>query len=289
MSFNWIKPAYETRLGNSTAKCILALIADQANADGYGYPSLDFITYNTEVSMRTVRRVMQVFIELDLLAKVDRGRRHCPGLQLNTALLGADLKAEYWRHLRAAEGRRLSEYELRDDLFADVSETAHSVSETGNSDVSKTAAEVSRTGKVVSETTPPHPLYCVPLNDPDRPNPHFPQQAIRRAERYKQRLATERACDAVTQACGFTDCRLRRTLCKVIQLESDMGEASGTIAVAMISAWQEYTSQGERLQFRWCARRFFAEGYWKNRNSWPWDVSVLREDAQRAQARLGTF
>lgn len=277
MSFTWIKPAYETRLGNSTAKCVLVLIADQANAEGYGHPSLEFIARNTEVSMRTVRRVVQVFIELELISKVDRGPKHMPGFQLNTALLGADLQADYALHLHAAEGRGAYSEELIGDASADVSQTGQAVSQTG---------------QVVSQTIPPHPLYCVPLKDPVKTLPHSPHEDIaceQRSRRIQERLARGRAIDAVMQACGFTDDRLSRTLRIAIRQEADKGEAPGTTALAMISAWQSFTSQAERLRYRWGARRFFAEGYWHKPKSWPWDASALRDDARRTEARLGSY
>jgi hypothetical protein len=91
------------------------------------------------------------------------------------------------------------------------------------------------------------------------------------------------------QGCGFTAHRLRPVLAAVIEQEADKGEPPPTTALAMIAAWSSYILQGEKLRCKWGARRFFAEGYWRESESWPWDAVVLREQQVRAQASVGSY
>lgn len=97
------------------------------------------------------------------------------------------------------------------------------------------------------------------------------------------------AVDQVMQGCAFTARRLRPALAAVIQQQADKGEPPPTTALAMIAAWKSFTNQGERVRFKWGARRFFAEGYWRNSESWPWDAAVLRDEHVRAQASVGSW
>lgn len=147
MSHEWIKPAYETRLGNPIAKSVLVLLADQVNGEGFGWPSMDFIVKLTEQNARTVRRVIQIFIRLELVMKVSRGPKRTPGMQLNLALLGTDLRAEFAKYHRASQGSK--------NGLTDRERT-----------VSQTTKTVSQTAEAVSQTVPPHPLIGRPVNDP---------------------------------------------------------------------------------------------------------------------------
>jgi hypothetical protein len=270
VSYIWLRPAYETRFGNLTAKSILVLIADQANADGQAHPSIDFIVRSTEVCKRTVLRVIQIFGELGLVTRFDRGENHTPGLQLNPALLGTDLREQYARALNAVLGKKC----LRDTMEM-VSETLEPVSETQTS-VSETQTNVSETQTSVSETFPPHPHIGGPVSVPllTHITTHAPAAAP---------SAIGFAAASVMQGCGFVDPALERVLCGVIDQETESGEETPTIARAMIEAWQKYTNQDDRLRFKWSAPKFFAHGYWKRPKSWPWDAQVLREEALTRQ------
>ena len=57
---------------------LLVLLADQVNGEGFGWPSMDFIVRLTEQNARTVRRVIQIFIRLELVMKVSRGPKRSP-------------------------------------------------------------------------------------------------------------------------------------------------------------------------------------------------------------------
>jgi hypothetical protein len=105
--------------------------------------------------------------------------------------------------------------------------------------------------------------------------------------------AYEAAVDQVMHACGFTAKRMRVTIRDVLRqevVESDQALplALAAAIVAMAEAWEDYTSQGVRLRFKWGARRFFAEGYWRNRESWPWDNEVFKLERICAEARVGS-
>jgi hypothetical protein len=252
-----MRPAGDTRLGNIPAKYVLSFMADQANADGFGYPSLGFIAHQTEINIRTVRRVFQVFIEMGLVTKVNRGPRRAPGFQLNLELLGKDLTYEFALAFAAAQSHSKSGLT---DLEEKVSQTAGVVSQTDKT--------VSGTGQTVSQTVPPHPHIGRPAKYPLRSH-------------HTQALAIERSVEAVMQGCSFVSSDIRLTLRSVVEQEADKGEDPPTTALKMIASWHRYTSQGDRLRSKWGAKRFFGEGYWDKPESWPWDATVLREEIRR--------
>lgn len=105
--------------------------------------------------------------------------------------------------------------------------------------------------------------------------------------------ALEDAVDQVMRGCGFTARRLRVVIREVLCQETQDSEKPYVLAlsealVGMVEAWEDFTSQGARLRFKWGARKFFAEGYWRNRESWPWDNEVLKQEQLQAQARVGS-
>jgi hypothetical protein len=250
---------YDTQLGNLTAKWVLFLIADQANVQGFGWPSIDFIMKITEINQRTVRRMIQIFEEIGLLTKTNRGPRATPGLQLNLDRLGLDLRAEFAYHFQAAQGKTpCFPHGLRDHPEA-VSETAQTVLETA---------------QTVSETAPPHPLKGRPVKDPLKTHPYSPQRGHAAPI---PNPSVDRALDAIMQACGFTSARLRPVLRKVVEQEADKGNEPPCCALEMTHAWQLFTGQGSVLRFKWTARRFYEEGYWRKPESWPWDEARIEE------------
>ena len=89
--------------------------------------------------------------------------------------------------------------------------------------------------------------------------------------------------------CGWTDEKLRRIIAAQLDLQEQSGEGLVETSQKMIAAWKLYKQQGLRLRFKWGARKFIGEGYWSNSESWPWDAVVLREERQRANARVGTW
>lgn len=165
MSHEIVPKAYKTRLGNLAAKSVFALIADQVNAEGFGWPSIDFIAKGTEVNERTVRRMIQVFAEMKLLSRVDRGRKCTPGIQLNMDLLGLDLRKEFADYFLNAQGKTSGSGSGLRDREGGLRDRSEVVSETGQV-VSETGEAVSETEKAVSETKPPHPHIGRPAIDP---------------------------------------------------------------------------------------------------------------------------
>lgn len=147
MSHAIITDAYRTRLGNLTAKCVLAFLADQANAEGYGYPSVPFIVRQLEMSERTVWRVIEVFVTVGLVTLVDDGVHKRRGIQINLDKLGTDLKADYAREFAAVH---------------DARSTPPTVPGTPAATVPGTPPTVPGTPATVPGTEPPHPLNGVP-------------------------------------------------------------------------------------------------------------------------------
>jgi len=100
MSAEIMSSAYKTKLGNSAAKSIVALLANQVNADGYGWPTIRLLHERLEVSARTVQRHIQVFEEIGLLGRKERrhpltGERLNDAFQFSLEKLGTDLSMEF--------------------------------------------------------------------------------------------------------------------------------------------------------------------------------------------------
>ena len=266
MSTELSRPAYATRLGNLPAKSVLVLLADQVNAEGFGWPSVDFIVKGTEINKRTVLRVIQVFMAMDLLAKVDRGAHRTPGLQLNLTLLGNDLREQFSHAYAEAQGT------LKKACGKCLSDTGASVCETQQS--------VCETPESVCETLPPHPLIGGPVKDPLRTQPPNPPQAGGGVlEMPKPEL--DEATDQVAEAMGIRKPRFWKRIRVVIEAECrQTGAPPGEVAADMIAAWKEQDRLGHLLFRRFSAMEMLELGMWKQKNQWHWDKQALREKAQ---------
>lgn len=144
-------PAYKTKLGNSTAKGILILLADHSNSNGFSFPSIDTIADRAELSKRQVLRVIQVFQEIGLVErKKIKGQNYKHSFQINLSLLETDLKAKFKAAFQSAQKKSVSETSVRNSPKS----------------VSATQKDVSETQKSVSETLPPDPLIGRTVNEP---------------------------------------------------------------------------------------------------------------------------
>src|SRR3569833_2006258 len=61
MSFENLRTAYRTRLGNLTAKSVLVLIVDEASPQGLAFVSVNNVARLTEICKRATLRILQVF------------------------------------------------------------------------------------------------------------------------------------------------------------------------------------------------------------------------------------
>jgi hypothetical protein len=143
---------YKTKLGNHTAKNLLAFLAEAANADGNCWPSLQRIANHTEIGTRTIQRMFQVFSEIGLVTKVRCGPHNSPGFQLNLQKVGTDLRKDFGVAYAAAQSHAAPDEAkaCRDDNSDDVAPT--------QSDVVTTTRGVMPTQSGVVATNPPHPL-----------------------------------------------------------------------------------------------------------------------------------
>jgi hypothetical protein len=76
MSVEVVTPAYKTKLGNASAKLVLVLLAEHANDEGFCFPSVEYIADRTELSVRQVLRVIQVFRNIGLVVKYKATGEH---------------------------------------------------------------------------------------------------------------------------------------------------------------------------------------------------------------------
>ena len=165
-----ITPAYWTKLGNLTAKSVLVLLADESNTHGFSWPSIERIALKTEVSKRTVLRMLQVLADIGLLGRTTHllaNGKMVPAYQICVEKLGTDQRQAF----EAAYKKAQSKHE-----DAGVAETAgDNVAETEPASVVATVDSVAATQESVAATVPPHPHIGGPLTDPSvtqtPPNP----------------------------------------------------------------------------------------------------------------------
>lgn len=254
--------AYRTRLGNLTAKSVLALIVDEANAEGLGFSGIDRIVTLTEVKLRTVQRVVQVLTEIDLVSRTEaelKGKVR-PAFQVNLARLGLDLRAEFAAALAKASRKCLRDTSTR---------------------VSGTRKNVSATRQSVSETQPPNPLIGGPFLAPcSAPTPIAPSA--------EGAGGIEAATDQVCSAVGVSNRRKRRTIRDAVALAAEKGELPPTIALEMIAAIRDQDAAflDGRLKYKFGLEKLVGQGYWRDRKRWGWDTEALR---MRAAASVGSY
>lgn len=255
--------AWKTRLGNSTAKNVLARLANHVNADGVGWPSLGHIADCTEVNIRTVMRIVQVFRVMGLLTKIDRGRRAVPAWRVNLGMLNRDLSREFAEAYALAQGKAGGSPQCRSDSDQPVAETLFSVAETEFG---------------VAATVPPHPLKGGTVKEPSRNLPRSPQRGP------DDFMALDRAVDQVCSALAIAQRRKRKLLRDVIALEAEKGDAPATIALAVIAAVRDQAENSYLLTVTYGLEKFLGLGIWKDRRRWHWNEELLR---RQREARVG--
>lgn len=288
--------AYRTKLGNLPAKSVLGLLADQVNADGYGWPSVEYIADRTEINLRTVLRVVQVFVAIGLVEKVDRGRHRTPGMQLNLTLLGSDLRKQFADAYAIAQRKRgkAASGECLTDTAADVCETPGSVSET-LFDVSQTFPPDPLIGGTAKEPlkthTPPTPsqgegelfdeeqlahLERVRPEDRARWERYYREcnecEAAKRAEQSERETAARAefgtrtaAIAAVMRGCSW-QAGVRRNpvpalIGQVLDAEAAVGAPLWRTGPRLIAAWDAQRASPREAKYG--SVKFLRDGHWR--------------------------
>lgn len=101
----------------------------------------------------------------------------------------------------------------------------------------------------------------------------------------------QRAVDLVVTELGTTNRRVRAAIDGAMLAETRRRKQLGPkpfpamLAQEMISEWKKYLAHADLMRYQFEAKRFFAEGIWRDQRRWPWDEK--RIEAQR-RARAGT-
>jgi len=310
MSHDITPRAYETKLGNLTAKSVLALIADQANVDGFGWPSMKYIADRTEVKLRTVLRMVEVFVDIGLVSRSQAMRydKVLPALQINLEKLGTDLREVFEQaYARAQAKGKNARVECRSDTAEDVAETLFDVAETLGS---------------VAATLPPHPLKGRTVIDPlltpsadaedggadldpeqlahlERCRPEDRRQwesyyreenrkAIEEAAEHSRRELEKQEREAELRrkmptlmaavAWVFGECRFVRAagrdgVAEVMQaaLVQDAGGDREFWRSAAKMAVMWQAYRRAPLRWRYGPEKFIATGAWLDKQAWPWE------------------
>lgn len=277
MSSENYAPAWRTKLGNLTAKSVLVHLADEADAtDGVAFSRLERIAELTEVKKRTVLRILSVFEAIGLLQRTEamlHGKMR-PALQLNLAMLGGDLRAEFAAAYQGAMGKEAPP--ARNDRQRDAgaagcrSDTGKCRSDTPKS-VAATRESVAATRESVAATQPPNPHKGVPRCVPVCPTP--PTPPLPREGEKERELA--RATEQVVSALGLRK-RKRRLIAEQLALEAEKGEVPATAALAMIAAFRRQAEMSHLL-LPCGVDKFFGDGIWRDERRWFWDKQALRD------------
>gem|GEM_PF-5966573 len=216
MSNEVINSAYRTRLGNSPAKAVLIVLADAADNAGWGFPKVERLVASTELKLRTVRRVLQIFEEIDLVTcQPVEGEFYKYAFQINLKALGTDLKEPFAARFRLAQRQQsILDAAVEEEV---VCETA-SVELFADAVVVKTVCEtgkaVCETGKAVCETEPPHPHKGGTIIEPPLNLLVFPGAVLAPPGEERKAKAPIRA-KAQTKAKATAPADLRHTLCRL--------------------------------------------------------------------------
>jgi len=92
--------------------------------------------------------------------------------------------------------------------------------------------------------------------------------------------------DTVAKECSFHTSEVRLILTRVVEDELAAGQGPQQIRNRLIESWKSFNSNKSQLRFHWSAKTFFGEGYWRDDNSWPWDLERMRLERE---ARVGTY
>ncbi len=269
MATDNLKPAYNTRLGNITAKSILVLLADGASVEGIVITGIARICRLTEINKRTALRVIQCFTQIGLVSQTVGmiKEKECDAFRINMDMLGLDLSREFAEAYKCAQGKV-----CRSDSCVSVAETQDGVAETQDG---------------VAETLPPHPLKGMsPFLSLSSPPPQ-PPTADAAGELWPADVAVlvERLC----KGCGFTaNRRLMKTLGEVISVELESDIEPFEVVKALQRSWACYQQNAKFLRFQWGAGKFYGEGYWRNSSSWPWDNQAIERERERSACSVGT-
>lgn len=95
------------------------------------------------------------------------------------------------------------------------------------------------------------------------------------------------AVERVMVECGFTANRLRRKLRAVVLRRVELGEVASEVADRMIAAWKYQDESCDLLAKKERAAPFFEEGFWLDMRRLHWNPIALRDERQRAEARVG--
>lgn len=95
----------------------------------------------------------------------------------------------------------------------------------------------------------------------------------------------------VMAECGITKDRLATAIHGALHLRCDRAGVSVEQAAATaVLSWREYHADVPLMRFGpWGAGKFFGEGYWLNRDSWPYDDAKVKELQGRGGAAVGMY
>jgi hypothetical protein len=230
--------AYKTHLGNSSAKAVLVLLADCGNDDGYGWPSFEKIAAKTEIAVRTVYRILECFIEIELIATVDRGKRKTLGLQLSLEKLGSDMSAEFLPAYKRAQGK-----DCRSDK---------------NENVAATKNDVAATQENVAATKPLEPLIGGTVKEPSENRQARVRALPQSAGANGELMAATWLLEEIGLAGGSYDVQMLGQVIKYAARDAPCDVE--TAAKMLLESAKSAIERGETVNVFWFKDRKFAGG-----------------------------
>jgi hypothetical protein len=223
---------------------LLLCIGDHADESGHAWPSLERLAERCTLTKRSVISTLNLLEKDGWLKRIKKGRKS--EYQIVLAKLGI---GEVTSSTTIPTGE----------------EHSHKTSENA-SPVQTPIGEVERSEKVKS-TAAIGEISCNPPTPPYRRTTKEPP-----VEPTAERI-TEAIGEIVETAHLLPAEPVMQALATAIQGELRNGSALEDLTPRILSVWSKYSTARDRGKFEirgWSPARFFAEGHWRDEQSWPW-------------------
>jgi hypothetical protein len=227
-----LNAAWEVPVKRHSHRLVLVRLADQARTDGLAWPSIETLSKVTLLSKRTVIRSIEALQQIGYLEVLPRHKNE--------------------------DGSRNNCYRVRlEKLGLSGATVAPQTSGSGDTVALGEVTNATVRGDMVSK--PPAPPYRKNRKEPTyEPDASVIEEALAWIVETEPELQPE---------------AVRQALTKVVDTELQSGTALWELARLLLSRWRKFSearSQGKFEIRGWGAANFFAGGWWKKEQDWPW-------------------
>lgn len=253
-------------LTDPTQVAVMQRLANHADDNGRNcFPSIAHLALKTRYSERTVQRVIAQLEAAGFIA-VERGSGR--GNESNYTINVEKLKGR--QHDTLSETKRVTPKRRK------------GVTETKKGDIGAAPLFEGNVRETSTETSTPQPPSAAADGGAKGSYENLPHGNPKDD-------AIDAAVKRVMDGCGFTANRLRRKLRVVVMRRVELCEVPDEVADRMIAAWKHQEKNCDLLSKKERAAPFFEEGFWLNWRRLHWNPVAVREENERAGARVGSW